>query len=1127
MTRPKSAEVAADEGLLHISLSGSNVNPSLARTMLPLNPDFTRYELVFGAPANLEPYSFQNSSIQLRLPPGDYTITARGYAGDTLSAISEPKAVTVTGGVLTPLDFTLKPYMDPAAVNPVKGVLSYSLGWDGFTQIPDRAELLIETYAGVNGSLLADPEPIPISLIPQELNAASAPGTILLLDRAVALIKLTGALELPPGEYRLTMSVTADAGGQAVRRTDLAHVYSGLTTPAPFFYGSNDILIADTGVDLGPGFITRFNFAETPNATSVVGSVPGVDGTRLIMVIVPSGTDLTDLTPMVEVTPGAVIVSPPPAARSDPPVYNKGEIDFTAPVIWTVTGRNGAVQRYTVAASKAPADECSITGLFFREFPDEAMVAIDQDARSINVVVPYGTKTLYPNYGLTPVFSYIGKQVDEVDGGTATPLDGTALDFEGGLVFRVYAENDSLYKNYAVLVTEALDTEAVITHFAIDGYPDIPFAINQSAGTITAALPYGVSLSNLSPLIQYKGRNIDPESGAAQNFNVPVFYTVTAWNNTNTKTYRVTLSNEQANSNKGIFDFVVTNVPYNKVVIGQNPRADGRIPIVIQVPYGTNETNMIPAITLNSPSSTISPASGSPIPFVNQAAIYTVRAQDNSTQEYVVVVSQDVQYYYVDGAAGSDSWPDIYNGGSASAPFKTLAYAVYKAARHPTIDKIFVSGVLSNATENGAWENAADASAGFHSSGGDSGSVFNLIGTNGKKITVTGVSNATLSGTSNKRVLSVTGGANLAFENFTITGGNSAGNGGGIYIAGDSVVRFSGGSIRGNTAVSGGGVYVEDNTANGHYDFTLIDSTISGNTATGINTGPADGNTTGGTVDGLDGGGGIYVKNYALVWLASGSITGNTATRGSGGGVLINASAQNASGSRGDEYGLLMSNGSISGNISKSSTYPHGGGGVYVAAGVFEMLGGSIVNNTSVRQGGGVFIGHNSRFSASGNSSITGNEGVGSSKAICSRGYTEMMGNAQADKIYIWNNNGIPAFAQQPDSFTLAENARATGIVLAYADDYCNFINIAASAAYGSDQICIIDLEGHLTNGAFKDTNLSGDWLNRALIKGNNANLRAVVNRIPLNTFVGGSTLNLAASYRIEVIGTEGRLVRR
>jgi hypothetical protein len=177
-----------------------------------------------------------------------------------------------------------------------------------------------------------------------------------------------------------------------------------------------------------------------------------------------------------------------------------------------------------------------------------------------------------------------------------------------------------------------------------------------------------------------------------------------------------------------------------------------------------------------------------------------------------------------------------------------------------------------------------------------------------------------------------------------------------------------------------------------------------------------------------------------------------------------------------------------------------------------------------------------------GNSSITGNSGVGSAKAICSRGIATMRGNAQADSVYVWNyskgswNNGFG------DEFTLMEGARISGLVLAFADDpkdNRNYINIVESDRQqfgfmqffrsGTDPITTIDLESHLTSsGSFaKDATIAGDWLGNYMIKNGGREIpadqaEAVLKRFPLGAFVyGGNTIKLSR-YKLD---TTGKLV--
>jgi hypothetical protein len=914
----------------------------------------------------------------------------------------------------------------------------------------------------------------------------------------MGIVKLDGVLELPPGEYRLTLSVAMDGPLPPVTRTDIAHVFSNLVSPAAFLFDSTDLTITIPGPDTGGAFITKFTFTETPTATTVIGSNPGPDGTRLIMVMIPDPlADLTQLTPKVECAPGAHISSPAPsydlADPENPIHWVKG--DYSRPTSWTAVGRNGMTQQYTVVVSKVASSECLIMDIAFEEVglvqPPRIVHPANSGTGTITVVVPGGTLSAYPNYRLTPVISWVGATLRLSPSTTLT----TPLDLRPDKTFRVTSAS-SAWKDYTLTIQET------------------PLPLSTDAG---------------------------------------------------------------------IFDFVITNVPKAKVVIGTKPRSDGKIPIVVQVPYktsplttdGSNRTDLeklIPRITLSNPLSSISPSPNGTsdfIPFSNQndfqEAIYTVTPQAGTayTQDYVVVVARDVQYYYVK-ASGSDTDPDLYNGDSESKPFKTLAYAVSKAVQNE-VDHIFIIGTLNDTSEGGAYEDtedievdsaASESSNTFHLSGASAtsggASVFNLNGSGrlgpggtgaSYPIYITGVgSNAILQGTGSKRVISITGGANIIFDNITIQGGGNAsynGNGGGMYVGGNSTVIWKSGSITGNTAPSGGGVYLGSDAAD-ESEFDFMTGTISGNTTTGIT---ATHFTTGNSPT-IQGGGGVYVYGNSLLWLAEGQITNNS-TKGSGGGVLVNGSTipDDASPAT-TPHNFIMSAGSVDNNSSSGNTWPHGGGGVFVAKGVFTMLNGQIVNNSSVRQGGGVFVWSQALFWMDGNSLVTGNSGVGSAKAICSRGITTIRGNAQADKVYVWNyaegdwNNG------DGDEFTVMEGARIGGLVLAFADDPVdnrNYINIVPSdrTAYGvgnffssgTDPITTIDLESRLnSNGSFSSTTtVDADWLNKYLIKNDGNEIpigqaAALLKRFPLGSFTSGKPSLSLSKYKLD---TAGKLVSK
>jgi fibronectin type 3 domain-containing protein len=146
--------------------------------------------------------------------------------------------------------------------------------------------------------------------------------------------------------------------------------------------------------------------------------------------------------------------------------------------------------------------------------------------------------------------------------------------------------------------------------------------------------------------------------------------------------------------------------------------------------------------------------------------------------------------------------------------------------------------------------------------------------------------------------------------------------GGGVRIEG--VFTMNGGVISGNTAWDGGGVYVTSSDT-----FTMNGGVISDNAATT--------------------GGGVYIHSGTFT-MNGGEISGNTVSTTSfvssdGGGVYILSGT------------FTMNGGKISGNAASSTG--SNGGGVYIYNGIFTMSGGEISGNaasSASSNGGGVSV---------------------------------------------------------------------------------------------------------------------------------------------------------------------------
>ena len=206
------------------------------------------------------------------------------------------------------------------------------------------------------------------------------------------------------------------------------------------------------------------------------------------------------------------------------------------------------------------------------------------------------------------------------------------------------------------------------------------------------------------------------------------------------------------------------------------------------------------------------------------------------------------------------------------------------------------------------------------------------------------------------------------------TAGNTAENGGGVFVSGGTF-DMNNGTISGNTVTeSGGGVCISGGT------FTMSDGAfISGNTATSSGGGvfvSASGDFTmnGGTIGGSGGGrlnsaengGGVYIYNGTFTMSGSAVISGNRASgssssSSSGGGVYVST-----------DGAFTMEGGTIGGPDKASANSSEFGGGVCISGGTFTMSDGSILRNNTTDRGGGVFV-QDGTFTLSGSPNISGN----------------------------------------------------------------------------------------------------------------------------------------------------------
>jgi hypothetical protein len=147
--------------------------------------------------------------------------------------------------------------------------------------------------------------------------------------------------------------------------------------------------------------------------------------------------------------------------------------------------------------------------------------------RGTNITVNYPYDNSSQITSLAPLIT--------VTNATLSPASETAQDFTGPVSYTVTAAGDV----QAVYTVTVKNSSAKITGFSFVD-PPVTGTINESAKTIDIAVPYDTDITAMTPTITVSPRAAVPASGTAQNFTVPVSYTVTAEGG-DTATYTVTL----------------------------------------------------------------------------------------------------------------------------------------------------------------------------------------------------------------------------------------------------------------------------------------------------------------------------------------------------------------------------------------------------------------------------------------------------------------------------------------------------------------------------------------------------------------------------------------------------------
>ena len=304
--------------------------------------------------------------------------------------------------------------------------------------------------------------------------------------------------------------------------------------------------------------ITSVAVGKSPTKTISSFTVPSqvsstiIESSHTISVVVPNGTNLTSLTPAINIFGDSV--SPATGVAQN----------FTSPVIYTVTAADGTTQNYTVTVNAALNSTKAITSFVLAGVSG----SINEGTHTITLTVPNGTNLT----ALVPTISITGASV--------SPASGVAHNFTATTTYTVTAENSDS-QDYSVVVTVVIPTCTNATPFENgDGTAGSPYGIcnwtqlNHIRDSVATLGSYYVLLNNLDS-------NSTGYSGIGDNWTPINYCTSWCWwdhadmhfsGNLNGNNYTISslVINKPGVGNIGMFAYVDGGTISNLGLVGVN-----------------------------------------------------------------------------------------------------------------------------------------------------------------------------------------------------------------------------------------------------------------------------------------------------------------------------------------------------------------------------------------------------------------------------------------------------------------------------------------------------------------------------------------------------------------------------
>ncbi|MFY0608679.1 MAG: DUF5018 domain-containing protein [Cyclobacteriaceae bacterium] len=244
----------------------------------------------------------------------------------------------------------------------------------------------------------------------------------------------------------------------------------------------------------------QLNTEANIKSFSIAGEEGEIDSVlNTIDITLPYGSDITSLS-------ASIVVSD---QGSFSPTANG--LDFSNPVVFTVTSGNGIDEDWTVNVTVA---QNTAAGLNSFELLGVKAV-INPNNFTVSLELPYKTDVT----SLTPILEFSEEA-------TVTPNPDSPQDFSSNVQYTITSQDGDSTAIYTVIVSVVQNDAADIESFEING---VTATISESTQRISLILPSGTDLTALTPVISIsEDATISPAGDVERDFTSLVGYTVTA-----------------------------------------------------------------------------------------------------------------------------------------------------------------------------------------------------------------------------------------------------------------------------------------------------------------------------------------------------------------------------------------------------------------------------------------------------------------------------------------------------------------------------------------------------------------------------------------------------------------------